>query len=402
MMDVDALLGRLGLKPGLLRSGDLPVRSPIDGSEIAAVTMSRPEEIAAAVADAEEAFATWQAVPAPRRGALIRLFGEELRAHQDALGELVTIETGKIRQEGLGEVQEMIDICDFAVGLSRQLYGLTIVSERPEHRIMETWHPLGPVGVITAFNFPVAVWSWNVTLAVVCGDPVVWKPSDKTPLTALACQALFEKARKRLGGESPDGLLRVILGGREAGESLARDHRLKLISATGSCRMGRAVAPLVATRFGRALLELGGNNAMIVAPSADLDLAVSAAVFAAVGTAGQRCTTLRRLIVHERVYTDLVGRLKERYRTLAVGDPRDEATLVGPLIDSGAWKRMSTALASAVAEGGTLTGGARVLEEKFPGACYVRPALVEMPLQTDIVREEKRCLPPSTLKAYAS
>ncbi len=387
-MTADEIFAALGLAAATVWSGDMPVRSPIDGREIARVAVTRKEDATAAIDAAEAAFRHWRAVPPPRRGELIRLFGEELRAHKDALGALVTLETGKILAEGRGEVQEMIDVCDFAVGLSRQLYGLTMASERPGHRMMETWHPLGPVGVITAFNFPVAVWSWNAALALVCGDPVVWKPSEKTPLTALACQSLFARAAARFGADAPDGLLRLVLGGREAGERLAVARRLKLISATGSCRMGREVAPLVAQRFGRALLELGGNNGAIIAPSADLDLAVRAVVFAAVGTAGQRCTSLRRLIVHADVRDGLVERLKAAYETLPIGDPREPDTLVGPLIDAAAHDRMQAALARAAADGGTIHGGVRVLTDRFPEAYYVRPALVEMPAQTEMVREE--------------
>jgi aldehyde dehydrogenase (NAD+) len=327
-------------------------------------------------------------VPGPRRGELVRLLGEELRAHKSELGRLVTIETGKILQEGLGEVQEMIDICDFAVGLSRQLYGLTIACERPGHRMMETWHPLGPVAVITAFNFPVAVWAWNSALALVCGDSVIWKPSEKTPLTALACRALFGRAVVRFGDDAPVGLLSVVNGGREVGESLAGDPRIKLVSATGSCRMGRELGPVVAARFGRTLLELGGNNAMIVTPSADLDLAVRAVLFSAVGTAGQRCTSLRRLIVHEDVRDELVGRLKVAYGSVRIGDPLDARTLVGPLIDGASYERMASALTAAAGDGGRVFGGERVLEDRFPGARYVRPALVEMPGQTAVVRDE--------------
>jgi len=319
---------------------------------------------------------------------LVRLLGEELRAHKSELGRLVTVETGKILQEGLGEVQEMIDICDFAVGLSRQLYGLTIASERPGHRMMETWHPLGPVAVITAFNFPVAVWAWNSALAVVCGDSVVWKPSEKTPLTALACRALFGRAVARFGDDAPAGLLSVVNGGREVGESLSRDPRVKLVSATGSCRMGRELGPVVAARFGRTLLELGGNNAMIVTPSADLELAVRAILFASAGTAGQRCTSLRRLSVHDDVHDELVGRLKVAYGSVRVGDPLDPQTLVGPLIDGASYQRMAAALTAAAADGGRVSGGERVLENRYPGAYYVKPAIVEMPAQSDIVRDE--------------
>jgi len=325
-------------------------------------------------------------VPAPRRGELVRRLGEELRAAKDDLGLLVTLEAGKTLSEGLGEVQEMIDICDYAVGLSRQLFGLAIATERPDHRMMETWHPLGVVGVITAFNFPVAVWSWNAALAFVCGDAVVWKPSEKTPLTALAVQALFERAAARFGEDAPTGLSAVLIGERDVGEALAAHPLVPLVSATGSTRMGRAVAPVLASRFARALLELGGNNAAVVAPSADLDLTVRAVAFAAMGTAGQRCTTLRRLFVHDSVYDDLVTRLKKAYGSVSVGDPREPATLVGPLIDHAAHEAMAAALDEAKAAGGEVTGGERV---KGPGeGVYVRPALAEMPAQTEVVRRE--------------
>src|SRR5687768_9033214 len=301
-----ALFDRLGIAAP---SGDLESVSPIDGAVIGAVATASPAQVGEAIAAAQRAFLAWREVPPPRRGELVRLFGEVLRENKEPLGRLVSLEAGKILQEGLGEVQEMIDICDFAVGLSRQLYGLTIATERPGHRMMETWHPLGIVGVISAFNFPVAVWAWNACLAFVCGDSVVWKPSEKTPLAAAAVQALFERAAERFGA-APAHLSQVVQGGRETGEALVDDPRVALVSATGSTLMGREVAPRVAARFGRTLLELGGNNAMVVAPSADLDLATRAIAFAAVGTAGQRCTTLRRLIVEEEVYEALLPRLK--------------------------------------------------------------------------------------------
>ena len=374
------LFEQLGLAP---REGDLIARTPIDGSEIGRVRTASPADVAAAVADAQAAFLHWRTVPAPRRGELVRLLGEEFRAYKEALGALVTLEAGKIASEGLGEVQEMIDICDFAVGLSRQLHGLTIVSERPDHRMMEQWHPLGVVGVITAFNFPVAVWAWNAALALVCGNAVVWKPSEKTPLTALAVQALFERAAARFG-DAPAALSQVIQGARETGEALVDNPGVALVSATGSVAMGRAVGPRVAQRFGKALLELGGNNAAIVAPSADLDLALRGVAFAAMGTAGQRCTSLRRLFVHETIYDTFLPRLKAAYASVTVGDPREAATLVGPLIDRDALASMQRALAAARDHGGTLHGG----EPLDPPGVYVRPALVEMPAQAGPMLDE--------------
>ena len=370
-----------------LDRGAHKVHSPIDGSLIGTVAFDGPDLVEKRIADSVEGFRAWREIPAPRRGELVRLFGEELRAHKEGLGRLVSLETGKILQEGLGEVQEMIDICDFAVGLSRQLYGLTIASERPGHRMMETWHPAGPVAVISAFNFPVAVWAWNAALAWVCGDPVLWKPSEKTPFTALASQALLSRAWKRFG-DAPRHLSQVILGDRTAGEALARDARIPIVSATGSTRMGRELAPVVAARFGKSILELGGNNAMIVAPSAKLDLAVRAILFAAVGTAGQRCTSLRRLFVHDSIYDKLVPALKKAYANLSIGNPLDTGTLVGPLIDRHAFENMERAIASARAEGGKITGGGRALAEKFPSAHYVHPAIVEMPAQTATVCRE--------------
>ncbi|PWW46908.1 aldehyde dehydrogenase (NAD+) [Melaminivora alkalimesophila] len=365
----------------------LRATSPIDGAEIGRVAPVTPEQAAERIQRARAAFLAWRTVPAPRRGELVRLLGEELRAAKDDLGALVSIETGKIRSEGLGEVQEMIDICDFAVGLSRQLYGLTIASERPGHRMMESWHPLGVVGVISAFNFPVAVWSWNAALALVCGNPVVWKPSEKTPLTALAVQALFERAAARFG-DAPEGLSQLLPGGREVGELLVDSPEVALVSATGSTRMGREVGPRVARRFGRVLLELGGNNAVIVAPTADLDLAVRGIVFAAAGTAGQRCTTTRRLIVHRSLADTLMQRLQAAYARLPVGDPLEDGTLVGPLVDQAAFDAMQAALRAAEAQGGQVSGGERVLAQQYPDAWYVRPAIVRMPRQTDTVRQE--------------
>ena len=374
------LFEQLGLSP---RDGDLVARTPIDGSEIGRVQTASFTDVAAAVADAQAAFLHWRTVPAPRRGELVRLLGEELRTHKDALGALVTLEAGKIASEGLGEVQEMIDICDFAVGLSRQLHGLTIVSERPEHRMMEQWHPLGVVGVVTAFNFPVAVWAWNAALALVCGNAVVWKPSEKTPLTAQAAQALFERAAARFG-DAPAALSQVVQGARATGEALVDNPGVALVSATGSVAMGRAVGPRVAQRFGKVLLELGGNNAAVICPSADLDLALRGVAFAAMGTAGQRCTSLRRLFVHEAIYDAFLPRLKATYASVTVGDPRDGATLVGPLIDEAAHAAMQRALASAREHGGIVHGGGRLDRS----GVYVRPALVEMPAQIGPVCDE--------------
>lgn len=374
-----------GLNPDQLQAGDLAVTSPIDGTEIARLSQTRMGDIPDMLDRSEAAFALWRQTPAPRRGELVRLLGEELRNAKAALGAVVTLEAGKITSEGLGEVQEMIDICDFAVGLSRQLYGLTIASERPGHRMMETWHPLGPVLVITAFNFPVAVWSWNTALALVCGNPVIWKPSEKSPLTALATMAAFQRALERFG-DAPEGLVQLVIGGPDLGEALVDSPRVSLVSATGSTRMGRQVAPKVAQRFGRSILELGGNNAMIVAPSADLDMAVRAIVFSAVGTAGQRCTSLRRLIVHHSLRETLVEKLTAAYASLPVGDPRDAGTLIGPLIDHASLARMHAALDQARAEGGTVHGGEQL--EGVAGGAYVRPAIVEMPDQTAIVRDE--------------
>ncbi len=385
------ILARLGVPNAAYEGGTLAVRSPIDGGLIGALPETSPDEVAAAIGRAVEAFAAWRLVPAPKRGELVRLLGEELRAHKADLGRLVSLEVGKITSEGLGEVQEMIDICDFAVGLSRQLYGLTIATERPSHRMMETWHPLGPVGVISAFNFPVAVWSWNAALALVAGDPVVWKPSEKTPLTALGTAAIFARAVDRFrrdGGAAPEGLLEVLIGGREVGEALVDDPRVPLVSATGSTAMGRRVGPRLAGRFARAILELGGNNAGIVCASADLDLTLRAVAFAAMGTAGQRCTTLRRLFVHDSVYDALVPRLRAAYGSVKVGNPLEDGTLVGPLIDANAFEGMARALDAARGLGGRVTGGERVTVAGCAGGHYAAPALVEMPEQAGPVLEE--------------
>jgi aldehyde dehydrogenase (NAD+) len=381
------VLRAAGLGESELSGGTLAVRTPIDGAELARLRTHTAEDVAEMIARGGTAFRAWRQVPAPRRGELVRLFGEALRAEKEALGRLVTLECGKIYQEGLGEVQEMIDICDLAVGQSRQLYGLTIASERPGHAMRETWHPLGVCGVITAFNFPVAPWAWNASLALVCGDPVIWKPSEKTPLSALATLKIFEKALAQFG-EAPADLLQVIVGEREAGEVLVASPDVPLISATGSTRMGAAVGPKVAERFGRCILELGGNNAMIVAPSADLEMALRAIVFSAVGTCGQRCTSLRRLIVHESVYDDLIPRLKSAYESLPIGDPLAEGVLVGPLIDEAAFEGMTRALAAVRDDGGSVSGGARALASEYPKAHYVQPAIAELPGQTAIVKQE--------------
>lgn len=380
-------LTNLGLSEEELNSGKLVVTGPICGSKLASIEMHKPRDVEQAIARANEAFKIWRAVPAPRRGELVRLLGEELRAAKEDLGRLVTIENGKIFSEGLGEVQEMIDICDFAVGLSRQLHGLTIASERAGHHMRETWHPMGVCGVITAFNFPVAVWAWNAALALVCGNPVIWKPSEKTPLTALATQKIFEKALARFG-EAPEGLSQIVIGGPDIGDALVTSRAVAIVSATGSTRMGRIVGEKVAKRFGRSILELGGNNAMIVAPSADIDMAVRAITFSAVGTAGQRCTSLRRLIVHDSVYAELVDKLKTVYGSIKIGNPLEPDTLVGPLIDRDAYERFEIALKESKTQGGTIHGGERVLKDENPDAYYVQPALVEIKKVTDIVKTE--------------
>jgi aldehyde dehydrogenase (NAD+) len=381
------ILASLGVDPAHFVESGLVVKSPIDGAELAVLRETSVKETYERIGLAHQAYLRWRGVPAPRRGELVRLIGEELRLHKAALGRLVTLEVGKVESEGLGEVQEMIDICDFAVGLSRQLYGLTIQSERADHKLTENWRPIGVVGVISAFNFPVAVWSWNAALAFVCGDAIVWKPSEKTPLTALATQALFGKAVEKFGADAPEGLLSVLIGGAKVGEALVDDHRVPVLSATGSTRMGRVVGERLARRFARAILELGGNNASIVAPSADLDLTLRAVAFGAMGTAGQRCTTLRRLIVHESVYDALVPKLAQVYRTISVGSPIDSAALVGPLIDGAAFQAMQKALTAAKAVGGVVHGGERV-PVNGDGSFYARPALVEMPAQVGPMVEE--------------
>ncbi len=386
-MNVTDVFDALGMDAGMLDSGDFAVNSPIDGATLAKLSFDTPDEIEARIARSVEAFTAWRQVPAPRRGELVRRFGQMLREHKASLGALVTLECGKITAEGEGEVQEMIDICDFAVGLSRQLYGRTIASERPGHALRETWHPFGPTGIISAFNFPVAVWSWNAAISLVCGNSLIWKPSEKTPLCALACQHLLSLAMAGMD-DVPHGLSAVLLGGREVGERLVDDVRVPLISATGSCAMGRMVGPRVAQRFGRSILELGGNNAIIVAPSADLHLAVRAIVFGAVGTAGQRCTSTRRVFAHADIHGELLARLKSAYEGLPVGDPREAGTLVGPLIDARAFTQMETALQVAREQGATVAGGSRVLADTYPHAWYVNPALVEGSAALDNVFEE--------------
>nr|WP_298990321.1 aldehyde dehydrogenase family protein [uncultured Pseudokineococcus sp.] len=385
-VDVDALRAE-GEAAASAGAPVVTARTPVTGEDLFPLPATSADGVAAAVGLAEGAFAEWRTTPAPVRGFLVKRLGQLLVEHLDDLAALVTTEVGKTPSEARGEVQEMVDVCDLAVGLSRQLTGRTMPSERPGHRLMETWHPLGPVAVVSAFNFPVAVWSWNSALALVCGDPVVWKPSELTPLTALACTALAERAARECG--APEGLVPLVLGGADVGKQLVDDPRVPLVSATGSVPMGRDVGARVAARFSRTLLELGGNNCAVVAPSADLDLAVRGIVFAAAGTAGQRCTTLRRLLVHTSVADELLARLVEVYGRLPVGDPSAEGALVGPLVAPRAHEAMEAALARARADGGeVLVGGERVLVDEAPAARYVRPAVVRMPAQTDVVRTE--------------
>ncbi|MGS2723545.1 L-piperidine-6-carboxylate dehydrogenase [Porticoccus sp. GXU_MW_L64] len=384
---LSSALESMGLSTSAIASGDLDVFSPTDGSKLGAVVQDSAADADAKIARSVVAFKQWRTVPAPRRGELIRLLGEELREHKEALGALVTLECGKIYQEGLGEVQEMIDICDFAVGLSRQLYGLTIASERPGHKMSEYWQPIGPVGIISAFNFPVAVWAWNAALALVCGDTTIWKPSEKTPITAIACQHLLNKAIERFGDDAPQGLSELLIGYADIGQQLVDDKRVPVISATGSCAMGRKVGPRVAERFGRSILELGGNNAIIVAPSADLDMAVRAILFGAVGTCGQRCTSTRRIFVHDDIYDTLVPALKTAYGKISLGDPMEANTLVGPLIDEQSFNNMEAAIERAKGNGGEVVGGGRALADQYPNGYYVNPAIVEMK-GADNVQEE--------------
>jgi aldehyde dehydrogenase (NAD+) len=377
--DTAALFQSLGLAPNLAAEAGLDVCTPIDGSRLARIPVTAPATVNDAIANAHQRFLEWRDIPAPRRGELVRAFGETVRRHKSELGRLISLETGKIVQEGLGEVQEVIDICEFAVGLSRQLYGLTIASERPDHKLLETWHPLGVTGVISAFNFPMAVFAWNAALALVCGNTLVWKPSEKTPLSALALNGLLLRASKELGFET-QGLSDVLIGDRATGEALVAHPQVRLVSATGSTAMGKNVGITCAALFKRSLLELGGNNAAIVCPSANLDLVVRATAFAAAGTAGQRCTTLRRLIVHRSIYAALVERLIQVYARLPIGNPLEDGTLVGPLIDGRAWDAMQAALAGAGALGAKVHFGTR---ERGPGTgIYARPAIVELAEQT--------------------
>lgn len=361
--------------------------SPIDGSLIGSVYSTTREEYEAVVDAASAAFKTWRKMPAPLRGEIIRQIGDALRENKDDLGRLVSLEMGKIHQEGLGEVQEMIDICDFAVGLSRQLYGLTMHSERPDHRMYEQYHPLGIVGVISAFNFPVAVWSWNAMIAAVCGDTIIWKPSEKTPLCAVACQNIIKDVLKK--NDLPEGIFCMINGDREVGEWLSSDKRIPLISATGSIRMGKQVAQVVAARLGKTLLELGGNNAIIISPQADIEMAVRATVFGAVGTAGQRCTSTRRLIVHESIFDQVKDRLVSIYKNISIGSPLKDGTLVGPLIDKQAVDMMQKALKSLKDAGGEIVFGGEVLEgSEFTSGTYVRPAICIAENHYQIVQDE--------------
>ncbi|MEM6330344.1 MAG: aldehyde dehydrogenase family protein [Planctomycetota bacterium] len=378
----------IGRRASAGAAGVVRPKSPIDGGQTPAVTACTPEQVGGAIAAARGAFLDWRRVPAPRRGELVRRVGDLARTHKAELAEIVCVESGKIRAEAEGEIQEWIDVCEFAVGLSRQLYGNTIASERPEHHLIEHWQPLGPVGVISAFNFPSAVWAWNAMVALVCGDTVVWKPSEQTPLTALACHEMVCRAAEGFDG-APAALSSVVIGDAQAGATLAADARLPLVSATGSIPMGKKVAAAVGARLGRCLLELGGNNGMIVTPTADLDLAVRAIVFAAVGTCGQRCTSLRRLFLHLDIAAELLARLEKAYATLPIGDPREGGTLVGPLVGPASLERMQASQAAAIEQGGTLLCGGGAVTAGVPaGGAYVQPAIVKMPGQTPIMHEE--------------
>lgn len=382
---IASLFDQLGLP--VPNQGELAVRSPITQEVVAHVPLTAPDTAEAAVQAAQQRFIEWREVPAPVRGGVVRAFGELVREHKDALGEIISIEVGKIRTEGLGEVQEVVDICEFAVGLSRQLHGLLIASERPGHKLLESWHPLGPTLVISAFNFPMAVWAWNASLALVCGNTLLWKPSEKTPLSALAMQGLFERAA-RGAGMDPAGLSQLVIGDHALGDRLVRHPQVRCVSATGSTRMGRAVALACAEHFKRSILELGGNNAAIVCESADLGIALPAVVFAAAGTAGQRCTSTRRLFVQRSKVDEVVQRVKAAYDKLVIGNPLDDSTRVGPLFEPRSFDAMQAALEAARAAGGKVFGGERVQVSGGGEGLYVRPAIVEMPSQCGPMLEE--------------
>ncbi len=375
-----------GLKRILTKGKKIDSFSPVDGALIGSINAATPEDYFNVMKVAEEAFKTWRMVPAPKRGEIVRQIGDELRKHKDSLGKLVSYEMGKSIQEGLGEVQEMIDICDFAVGLSRQLYGLTMHSERPSHRMYEQWHPLGVVGIISAFNFPVAVWSWNAALSWVCGDVCIWKPSSKTPLCAIACQNIIGDVLKR--NEVPEGVSCLVIG-NESGDLINNDKRIPLVSFTGSTRIGRHVSKTVAERFGKTILELGGNNAIIVSGYADLKLVIVGAVFGAVGTAGQRCTSTRRLIIHESVYDKTIDVLQKAYSQLLIGNPLDSTNHVGPLIDQNATNDFLNAIEKAKKEGGKIiVEGGLLSGEGYESGCYVKPCIIEVKNEFQIVQTE--------------
>ncbi|MCB0662595.1 MAG: aldehyde dehydrogenase family protein [Saprospiraceae bacterium] len=362
-------------------------RSPVDGAFIGSASVTTREEYDALIETAQEAFKAFRKIPAPKRGEIVRQYGEELRKHKDALGRLVSYEMGKSLQEGWGEVQEMIDICDFAVGLSRQLYGLTMHSERPNHRMYEQWHPLGIVGIVTAFNFPVAVWSWNAMIAFVCGDVCVWKPSEKVPLCAVACQNIFHKVLR--DNDVPEGVSCIVNGDYKVGEYMTTDSRVPLISATGSIRMGKIVGATVAERLGRSLLELGGNNAIIVTPDANLDIVLTGALFGAVGTCGQRCTSTRRLIIHDSIYDTVTQKLANAYKQLKIGDPLDQNNHVGPLIDEDAVNTYLKALDTIKEQGGKmLVDGGKMEGSGYESGCYVKPCVAEVTHDMAITKHE--------------
>ena len=397
-MEIKEILSNLGIQDGMhpgistgmkwnngRSSTQFTIKSPINSKPIGTVSAASTEDFQAVLETASAAFPVWASIPAPQRGEIIRQYGEVLRRHKQDLGALVSIEMGKIFQEGLGEVQEMIDICDFAVGLSRQLYGLSMHSERREHRMMEQWHPLGIVGIISAFNFPVAVWAWNAAIAAVCGNVCVWKPSEKTPFTAIACHKLLQDVLK--SNNLPEGIFSLTIGDASIGQAMAASPRVALVSATGSTRMGKAVAVTVAGRLGKSLLELGGNNAIIITEDSNLDMAIRSTVFGAVGTCGQRCTSTRRLIVHESRYSEVKNRLVEAYGKLPVGNPLDESKLVGPLVDKQAEDAFFNALTEVQKEGGRLIAGGTKADCGMDG-CYVNPAIVEAENHYRMVQEE--------------